>query len=478
MRQLQVCLLLMGAASACCIEEARGEEAAGTVLSACQIPDVKGPARCGAFEVAENPKQPNGKRLKIAVAVIPATGGKALPDPIVVLMGGPGENTITEASYFVKTLASLRDDRDMLFVDQRGTGRSEALACKLYSEKDPGASVRNFFPPESVKRCLEESSRRADLSQYTFAHIANDLEHVRKALGYGPLNLSAGSYGTRAAQVYMRMYPKSVRTAYLGSVVPIDIPSPLPFAKTADSSLENMLNACAADAGCGKAFPSLREELREVTTKLKSGTVSVSVPGSADSVPLSAGRVAEWIRSRLYRPSSTADLPWLIHQAYGGNWMPIVEGILSNARDADTGLNFGQFFSITCNEDVAFLKEEDIERETKGTFLGDYRIRQQQAACKQWPKAVLAADYRMPVRTSVPTMFVSGDADGGTPLWYTDHVAQGFSQRIEVVARGQGHTEWSDCVAKLYERFVRSGTTNGLSSTSCEVVPRPPFKLE
>jgi pimeloyl-ACP methyl ester carboxylesterase len=314
------------------------------------------------------------------------------------------------------------------------------------------------------------------LTQYTYVHFASDLEHVRRALGYGRLNLFAGSYGTRAAQVYLRAYPQSVRTAYLGSVVPIDVATPLPFAKTAQMALESTLDACAADSACHTAFPNLRDELRQVLARLKSGVVRVSVPGDTGTVPMYRGRVAEWFRAKLYRPRSAALLPWVIHRAYVGDWTPIVEGIVSDAREADSDLSFGLFFSITCNEDVAFVREEAVIPETQGTFLGDYRLRQQQAACKHWPRASLPNDYRTPVRSSVPTLFASGDTDGGTPLWFTEHVAQGFSDHVQVVLRGQGHTEWNDGVGQLYQRFVRGGEARGFGTAACQPAPRPPFK--
>jgi pimeloyl-ACP methyl ester carboxylesterase len=103
-------------------------------------------------------------------------------------------------------------------------------------------------------------------------------------------------------------------------------------------------------------------------------------------------------------------------------------------------------------------------------------VRQQQAACKEWPTRALPKDYRAPVLSDVPTLFVSGEADGGTPLWYADRVAAGFSNRLRVIVKGQGHTEWSDCLAQLYQQFVRGGAVNGLNP-SCPDVPRPPFKL-
>ena len=448
---------------------------AAVALSPCKLPDVTEPARCGVITVPENPDKPNGRQLQIGVAVVPATG-KAQPDPIVPLMGGPGEETIAAAAYFLKQFAPLRTDRDILLVDQRGTGRSDALRCELYSPDDPAASLRDVFPLAAVKRCQQQLSARADLTQYTYLHFASDLEQVRRALGYGKLNISGGSYGTRAAQVLLRAYPQSVRTAYLGSVVPIDVISTLTMAKSAQTALDETLRACADESACNAAFPNLREEFRELVARLDSGEVRVAIPGRSGTFPIHRGRVMEWFRSLNYRPSTAAELPWMIHQAYTENFSPFVEGVLSSARGADAGLSFGLFFSITCNDDIAYMSEADIVRETQGTFLADYRARQQQAACRDWPKVVNRTDYRTPVRSAVPTLFVSGDMDGASPLWMTAHAARGFANRFEVVLRGKGHTEVTPCIAGLNERFVRSGDVRGLDASSCKPVPRPPFK--
>jgi pimeloyl-ACP methyl ester carboxylesterase len=452
------------------------EEKRTIALASCRFADLTRAARCGTLSVPENPDKPGGRRLSISVVVIPATHAPALPDPIVVLQGGPGEDTIGSAGFYAERFAPLLDDRDLLLVDQRGTGKSGALPCTLYSAGDPGASLRDMFPVAAVKRCVARLETRADLTQYTFDRFANDLEQVRRSLGYGALNLYSGSYGTRAAQVYMRSFPAGVRTAYLGSPVPTDAANPLPFARTAQAALDMLFNACNAEAACHAAYPKLREEFRDIMLKLDSGAVSVSIPGHAGTATLDRGRVAEWIRSKLYRPRSSTLLPWMIHQAHADDWNPISKDLLSDTRDADPAFSFGLFLSITCSEDVAFIREQDIAPETQGTFLGDYRVRQQQAACKEWPTRTLPRDYRKPVVSAVPTLFVSGEADGGTPLWYADRVAAGFSNHLQVIVKGQGHTEWSDCLAQLYQRMVRGGAVSGLSP-SCPEVPRPPFKL-
>jgi pimeloyl-ACP methyl ester carboxylesterase len=448
--------------------------AAALSLTPCNITGLAEPARCGALDVPENPQRPNGRHLSISVVVIPATATPVRPDPIVFLMGGPGEDVIGDAADLSEQFADLRKDHDLLLVDQRGTGRSGALHCDLYSPENPAASLRDLFPVDAVKRCEQQLSVHADLTQYTYTHFANDLEQVRLALGYGPLNLSGGSYGTRAAQVFMRAFPNSVRTAFVGSVVPVDVANPGPFASTQQVALEKTLDACLSDSDCKAVFPNLRAEFHEMVVRLDSGQARVTLPGGTVTAVLDRGRVAEWFRSKLYRPRSSADLPWLIHRASLGDWDPIAAGILENAREVDRALSLGLLFSITCSDDVPFVREEDV---SKATFLRDYRLRQQQAACRVWPKVAVPEGYRTPVTSKVPTMFVSGDEDGGTPLWYMEHASKGFSRRVTLIERGQGHTEWNECVGKVYEQFVRSGSVQGLQTSQCDPVPRPPFKI-
>jgi len=396
-------------------------------LGACALPEIAAPARCGILDVPEDPDRPDGRKLSIHVAVLPAISSKALPDPITVLMGGPGEDAIGAAADYAGQFAALREDRDLLFVDQRGTGQSAPLHCDLFAPADAAASLRDLFPPAAVAACEHRLAQTADLTRYTYPYFARDLEQIRRALGYGKLNLFAGSYGTRAAQVYMRAYPDSVRTAYLGSVVPLDVETPLTFARTAQAALDRLFEDCAADAACQHAYPDLRDEVRQLLARLGSGSVRVVLSGSGKRVLLDRGRVAEWIRSKLYRPKSSADLPWLLHRAFVGDWQPIVKAILANAQEGDQGLSFGLLLAITSSEDVPFMPDADIVPQTGGTFLGDYRLRQQQAACAPWPRSALPAGYRIPVTSAIPTLFVTGDLDGATPLWFTDRVASGFT---------------------------------------------------
>lgn len=450
--------------------------AAAVKLTPCDLPGVKRAAKCGVVDVPENWDKPAGRHVSLAVAVIPAETPGSHDDPIVPLMGGPSESAISAAEYSVDQFGALLRDRDLVLIDQRGTGKSAALRCTLYDAHNPAASLRELFPVAAIERCGKQLSSRADLTQYTYANATRDLEHARRELGYGPLNLSAGSYGTRAAQLYVHAYPRSVRTVLMHSVVPLDVATPLTMAKNAEPVRNQLFDACAADPACHTAFPDLRKEFDDIARQLDSG-VRVAIPGQAGTAPLDRGRVAEFFRSRLYRPYSSPELPWMIHRAYAGDWTPIAQTIVSGAAGIDGELSFGFFLAITCNDDVAFITEDDIARETRGTFLRDYRVRQQQAACRNWPKVSTPPD-RTPVKSSVPAFFVSGGDDAASPQGFVERVAPGFSERTEIVVDGHGHTEWNDCIARLYERFVRDGSARSVRGATCDAVPRPPFKTQ
>lgn len=443
----------------------------------CDLPGIDRPARCGVLEVPEAPDKPNGRKIGLNVAILPSASGASKPDPIVVLAGGPGESAVSDASYYYERLAPLLNDRDLLLVDQRGTGRSGGLQCGVLPPEMQPEVLKDVFPPKAIGQCRAELEKKADLTRYIFSYVAQDLEAVRLAAGYGPLNLFAGSYGTRAAQVFMRTYPKSVRTAFLGSPVPLDAANPLPFAQTAQGAFESLFADCEADEECHAAYSHLRDDFAYMYERLDFYLVRVKVEGRSEPALLTRGRVIEWMRSKLYRPGSSADLPWVIHRAALEDWSPIVTPLLDYAAKGDADLSTGAFFSITCSEDVPFISQTETDKETEGTYLGDYRVLEQQTICRNWPKANLPKDYRSPLKSDVPALFVTGDHDGGTPPWYTDRVIRGFSHAALLIAQGQGHTEWSDCVAEHYGQLLQTGSAEGLAG-SCPAIPRPKFKLQ
>ena len=165
----------------------------------------------------------------------------------------------------------------MVFIDQRGTGGSHPLDCKLFNPADPQSYLGYFFPLEDVRKCRQELEPKANLKLYTTPIAMDDLDEVRAALGYERLNLFGGSYGTRAALVYLKRHPQSVRTVTLQGVAPTNQFMPRDFAAVNERALQGIIAECAGDEACNKAFPNLREETKAVLERLMKGPIEVEV---------------------------------------------------------------------------------------------------------------------------------------------------------------------------------------------------------
>ncbi|MES1244912.1 MAG: alpha/beta fold hydrolase [Acidobacteriota bacterium] len=176
----------------------------------------------------------------------------------------------------------MRRNRDVLLVDLRGTGRSSALVCSELEGEDGGQEfLDGFLPAGKVRACRDRLKKEADLAWYTTDAAIDDVEEVRTALGYGPLNLMGGSYGTRAVLTYLRRHPRSVRTATLDGVVAPDARNPLGLARATQQALDGLLAECESDPACRGAFPKLREPVvSDVPALLLSGERDPATPAA------------------------------------------------------------------------------------------------------------------------------------------------------------------------------------------------------
>lgn len=448
-------------------------------------PGTEDGARCGTVRVPENRDHP-GRMLALHVVVLPARSATLARQAIAVFGGGPGQPA-TSLMGVAETFAELRDGRDLLFVDQRGTGRSAPLQCQLRDEDDPQSYLGDFYPPDRTARCLEELRRNADLTRYGFMELAHDMEAVRTALGYGPLDLWGASYGTRAAQVYMRAYPRSVRSAVLLGVVPFGFYQPSTYARSMEAALAGVARDCSADAVCAAAFPDFAREVRAVADRLERtpGTAEIMDPetGARLRLVLTRATFVDLIRRMLYDVGSVSELPYMVHRAFEGDYRPAVRQSLQDRRGYQRGLWWGLNLAITCSEDVPFVDSRAAARDNGRTLLGDWRVRQQIAACRGWPTFPLPAGYHRPLRSDIPTVLISGELDPVTPRSGGELVAAGLRNHLHVVAphggHGYGGLEGGECVDALLVRFVRQGSVAGLDPAPCvRTLRRPPWVVD
>lgn len=262
------------------------------VLSECRVPGVEERALCGAIQVWEDRAARAGRRIDLRFAILPATGGAKKPDPIFVLAGGPGESAVALAALAADSFPKLRERRDIVLVDQRGTGGSNPLQCEFRTLDE---SVRAVFTlaidPKVLDACLDGIRAKADVRHYATPTAMDDLDDVRAALGYEQINLYGGSYGTRAAFVYMRQHGERVRSAVLRAIAPVNMRALLPAARHAEVALAGLVRDCKRDGDCRRSFPSIRPKLDRVlqTLNARAAVIEVALPGG-NKAPVTVDR--------------------------------------------------------------------------------------------------------------------------------------------------------------------------------------------
>src|SRR5829696_4411858 len=456
------------------------------ILNDCQIPRLEGRAKCGTLEVYENRASRTGRKISLNILLLPATAAQRGPDPLVYFAGGPGSPATEGALGFAPEFAKIREHRDLLFIDQRGTGHSHPLNCVFFDPNDLQSYLGYFFPLEDVRKCRPQLEALADLKLYTTDTAIDDMDEVRAALGYEKLNLFGGSYGTRAALTYLKRYPKHVRTATLQGVAPPNAYMPSDFPLYMERALNGVIAECAADEACNKAFPNLKEETKALLEQLIKGPVEVEVekPQSKERVKVTLSRdlMAEAIRYMLYNPVPASRVPLTIHLAAQGNFVPLTESALGYRKFIVGSDSNGMYLSVTCAEDLPWIKPGEGERMAANTFLGDYRLRQQREACALWPRGEVERDYADPVRADVPVLILTGEWDPVTPPSNGEAIAKGLKNSLHIIvphgAHGLGGLENIDCVLRLTAEFVERGMTGGLDTSCVKTIRRKGFALK
>jgi pimeloyl-ACP methyl ester carboxylesterase len=450
-------------------------------LAPCAIDGVAGEVKCGTHKVWEDRDAGKGRQIDLSIIVLAALTPNKRPDPFFMLAGGPGDAPSFNARFFSRVFNDIRRTRDIVLVDLRGTGRSAALTCpELGKPAANGVFDADLLSVPAVRACRARLEARADLRFYTTEIAVDDLEEVRQALGYGPINLYGTSYGSRVAQVYMRRHPASLRAVAMKGIVPPSMAMPEDHARAGDAAWRSLVQRCNRDAACHEMFPLVEVEFRELLKRLEHNpvmTLPASPQRAAQTITVSRGLFAEAFRNVLYTPEGSAQAPKLIHELVNGDDRSIVEtalagrGVLGGDR-----LAAGFFLSVTCAEDVPFLSR-NADAQAAGTFGGNYRLEQQRAACREWTRGAVSSAHRTPTRSDTPALLLSGEFDPVTPPSGGDEVVRGLSKGRHIVIRNNGHPigNAETCIGKMIGQFLDAGAAAAVDARCAAENPAPPF---
>ncbi len=460
-----------------------GGGGSGEDLTACRVPGLREQVLCGTYEVYEDRGAATGRKFGLRVVVIPATGSNPAPDPLFIMAGGPGQAASSLAGFAANANALARRDRDIVLVDQRGTGGSNPLSCEVGDDEDLQAYLGPLLPIELVEACRPELEKRADLTLYTTPIAMDDLDDVRAWLGYEQINLYGISYGTRATLVYIRRHGDRVRSAILSGSAPPNFKMPTYYGRDSQRALVGLFEDCAEDDACSAAYPELRDEFVAVLRGLDERgfvTAKVADPRTGEPVTLEMSRDAfgSSLRFLLYSPLTARQIPLFIHRAYeADDYAPFMSVALRVRRSLASQVNLGMFLSVTCAEDLPLVDPEEVRRVTAHTFLGDYRVRQQTQACQSWPRGELPPGYYDPVSSDVPVLIISGELDPVTPPVWGEEVKKHLSNSLHVVVKGGAHSNPFPCVRRLVADFLSAGSVAGLDAACARGVSTPPFLI-
>jgi len=456
-------------------------------LTACELGQpnsgLSTAAWCADFPVSENRDDPHSRKIKLKLAVLRSSAQVPSRDMLVFLAGGPGQAATDAASTVSSVLQPLRAHRDVLLLDQRGTGGSNALSCKDSNnvtaqddeDSDDVGKIRS-----GAAQCLKQLSPRADPRYYTTTVAVQDLEDVRKALGSPVFDLIGVSYGTRMAQQYLMRHPDAVRSVVLDSVVPNSLALGESFAQTLDEALKLQFARCTAEPACKQRFGDPDQTLYQLRDALRANPHQVSFrdPETYRTVQrvLSESSLANVVRMFAYTPPTAALLPMSIDAAAHGDVGPLLGQAKILSGDLSELMGSGMQYSVICSEDADLLTARPQDEQT---ILGTKMVDGLKAICSVWPKGTRPADFHQPLKTDKPILLLAGQYDPVTPPRYAEEVARGLPNARVLVLKGQAHSVMAaGCAPKLIKKFVEELDPKALDATCLDLLQPTPIFID
>lgn len=447
----------------------------------CRIKGVAREVRCGFVTVAENPDAsdaPESRKIEVHFALVPALAKRAAPDPIFIFAGGPGQSAISVAPQVLATQALLNARRDLVFVDQRGTGRSNRLSCAAVEDNAPLAqSLDSLAQRARLDACVRQVVAQGhDTRQYATWIAVRDIDAVRAALGVERINLWASSYGTRAALEYLRQFSTHVRSAVLDGVVPPDAVLPQSFARDNDAALQRLITACKEDSRCNARYPDLLALVDQLLARADAGTLHYRtthpITGQQEELRFDRSALISSLRAPLYAPALAATLPYALKRAAAGDANALIA--VTQALSAPTGESLAEVmhFAVVCAEDVPRMNGKTAAPSRFAHTLEDlYRH-----VCAQIPVRAVPREFFSFSQAEVPVLLLSGAADPATPPRHGEAVRSQLKNARHLIAPHLSHgVAHYGCAPELIHRFIRQASFDGIEDDCLRKIPTAPF---
>ncbi len=444
-------------------------------LENCHLGEIRSQVKCGKLEVPENYQQPDGDTIAVNFAVLPAIDDSEYKAPLMFLAGGPGQAAVELATGLNHVFREVRKTRDIILVDQRGTGESSPLSCDFEAVDNVYSSLPDALNPQEVKDCVAQF--KGDVTQYNSENAIRDFDAIRAALGHEKLNIYGGSYGTRAGLVFMRMFPESLESVVLDSVGPIEVPIGM-FGQSGARSFNLLLENCKNNESCNTAFPNLAEEFQAVKVRLAKEVASIDILhprlGTPTKLVIDNTKFTGNLRFQLYGMEGRSMVPLVIHQAFLGNYQPLI-GLMARTEDEQL-VYTGLLFNIVCNEDIPRVSEADRAADASNNFDGEDSHSAWDMVCPFFPEYRPSEDFYQSVTADIPTLILSGNLDPVTPPSNGEYSAKSLPNSHHIIVENASHTvAMSTCASDIINEFLTSKTPKTLDESCLKDIPQETF---
>lgn len=412
----------------------------------------------GILEVPENRLNPDSRTLKLVYKVLKAKKADSLKSPILFLQGGAGASTLIMEEYWKNH--HFRNDRDIVLMDQRGTGASEANCIDMgkaifaIARQDLGPKEELLALDSIFNQCKEAlNQKRIDLAGYNSREIAADFEDLRKGLGYEHWNLYGASYGSRLGFTIMRDFPNSVRSSIiLGVFAPESDLSEtiIDFEK----SLFEVLRRCEQSEKCNSRYPNLKNRLFKILIKLKSEPLHFDY--NSQPFVLNRRDALFLLHQALYSRYSIAYIPEIIVAMEKGELEPI-KIALQRIEFIYNIVNWPMNNSIMAYEELPFIDSLEIINAQGKSELGfDIMTFEGFNSLSDWHPFRAPVLENQPVISDIPTLMVSGSLDPVTPISNSIEALRYLKNGYGVVFPDESHDLANPCFLQIAEDFLNN----------------------
>jgi len=422
--------------------------------------------RCGYLDVAVDRADPDGPQAAVAVAIIASSSDDPRPDPVVHLHGGPGGLALSDYLEWVFPEHPMLADRDLILVDQRGSGWSTpSLNCPTAEESTTVVTA--------LAGCADDlEDEGIDLEHFGTDDIAADLVDLRQVLEIDQWNLYGVSYGTRVALTVLDLDADGVRAVVLDSPYPPVVEAYAEQVPNGRTAIEALLAGCAADPRCGPAFGDLRQPLASLLTTLADDPVPTTV-GDDETQPqllVDDTVLASALFSALYDRFLIPAVPLAVQTAVDGDLAGALDllgdagGLQAPRQDSDEEYEslfeseLG-FWAPECAEEIGLtdlptiIDGIDTTSALEVALLDE--VQESFTVCDRLDVEPADPATQRAVLSAVPTLILVGQFDPITPPAWADVTAESLSAAAIAEVPGSGHAPgYEACPRQAIATFI------------------------